>query len=129
MNKLVSQLKLLPSIFALKDNDTIVMSTIIKKLQDTSQNRRFLMSEAEKIARLLLLSLATNTESVRIFSALERVKTYLRSTMGNNRLHALILMHIHKILDSINLADVANESVDTRDNRKQTFGHFSQSDS
>ena len=112
MNKLVSQLKLLPSIFALKDSDTIVMSTIIKKLQDMSQNRRFLMSEVEKIARLLLLSPATNAESVRIFSALECVKTYLRSTMGNNRLHALILMHVHKILDNINLADVANEFVD-----------------
>ena len=28
------------------------MSTIIKKLQDMSRNRRFLISEVEKIARL-----------------------------------------------------------------------------
>ena len=39
------------------------MSTIIKKLQDMSRNRRFLISEVEKIVRLLLLSLATNAES------------------------------------------------------------------
>ena len=34
ISKLVSQLKLLPSLIRLKDNDTIVMSTIIKKLPE-----------------------------------------------------------------------------------------------
>ena len=47
--------------------------------------------------------------------------------MGNNRLHALILVHVQKnILDNINLADVANEFVDRKDSRKKTFRHFSQ---
>ena len=32
ISKLVSQLKLLPSLFELKDNDTIILSTFIKKL-------------------------------------------------------------------------------------------------
>ena len=46
-------------------------------------------------------------------SALKRIKTYLSSTMGNNPLHVLILVHVHKnILDNINLADAANEFVD-----------------
>ena len=50
--------------------------------------------------------------------------------MGNNQLHALMLMHVHKnSLDNINLAYVANEFVDKRDSLKQTFGHFSQNDS
>ena len=50
--------------------------------------------------------------------------------MGNNRLHALMLMYLHKnILVNINLADAANEFVDRRDSHKQTFGHFSQNDS
>ena len=34
ISKLISQLKLLPSLIRLKDNDTIVMSTIIKKLPE-----------------------------------------------------------------------------------------------
>ena len=38
--------------------------------------------------------------------------------MRNNRLHALILVHIHKnVLDNINLDDVANEFVDRKDSR------------
>ena len=35
--------------------------------------------------------------------------------MGNNRLQALILVHVHKnILDNINLADVVNEFADKK---------------
>ena len=53
--------------------------------------------------------------------------TYLRSTMGNNRLHALMLVHVHNnILDNINLADVANQCFDRKGSRKKTFRHLSQ---
>ena len=70
ISKLVIQLKLLPSLFELKDNESIDMSNI-KKLQDVSRNRHFLISEAEKIIRSLLLSEATK-----------------------NRLYKLMLMHV-----------------------------------
>ena len=62
ISKLVSQLKLLPSLFELKDNDTVVMSTIIKKLQDVSRNRSLFISEVGKIVRLLLFSQPINTK-------------------------------------------------------------------
>ena len=98
------------------------MSTIIKKLQDMSRNRILFIIEVGKIVRLLLLSLATDNESDGIFSALKRVNTYVRSTMGNNRLYALMLVYVHNnILDNINLADVANQFVDRKDRRKQRF--------
>ena len=127
ISKFVSQLKLSPSLFKLKDNDIIDMSTIIKKLQDMSRNRHLLTSKKEKIVRLFLLSAAKNAEYQRIFSSLKRVKTYLRSTMGNNRLHALILMHAHKnILEKINLAYITNEFVDRKGSRKQILGDFCQ---
>ena len=58
------------------------MSTIVKKVE-MSRNRSLLISEVGKIVRLVLLSQATNAESDGIFSALKRIKTYLRSTMGN----------------------------------------------
>ena len=91
------------------------MRTIIKKLQDISRNRSLLIREVGKIARLLLLLQATNAETDGIFSALKRVKTYLRSTMGGNRLHALMLVHVkNNILDNNNLADVANQFVDKK---------------
>ena len=49
INKLVSQLKLLQSLFELKDNDTVEMSTIIKKLRNMSRNRSLFISEVGKI--------------------------------------------------------------------------------
>ena len=105
----MSQLKLLPSLFDLKDNEKIVLGTIIEKLQDMSRNRSFLIIEVGKITRLLLLSQATKSERDSIFSVSKRVKTYPRSTIGHNRRHALILVHLHKIiLGNINLADVVN---------------------
>ena len=74
--------------------------------------------------RPLLLQQAANAESERIFSAMKCVKAYFRSTR-NNRLHAIILVHVHKnILDNINLADVANEFLDRKDSPKQTFKHL-----
>ena len=48
------------------------------------------------------------------------------STMGKNRLHALMLIHVDmNILDNVNLAHVAHDSVGRKDNCKQTFRHFS----
>ena len=92
-----------------------------------SRSRSLFISEVGKIVRLLLLSQGTNAESDGIFSALKHIKTYFRSTMGNYRLHALMLMHVHNnILDHINLADAANHFVNRKDSRKQTFRHLSQ---
>ena len=91
------------------------------------RNRSLFISEVGKIVRLLLLSQATIPKSDGIFSALKRIKTYLRLSMRNNRLHVLMLMHVHNnILDNINLADVANQFVDEKESRKQTFRHLSQ---
>ena len=69
---------MLPSLFELKDNGTVVMSIIIKKLQDKLRNRSLFISEVGKILKLLLLSQATNAEIDGIFSALKQVKTYRR---------------------------------------------------
>ena len=100
---------------------------IIKRLNDISRNRSFLIGEVGKIVRLLLLSKPTNTESDSIFTALKSVKTYPRLTMRNNQLQALTLVHVHiKILGNINLADVANQFVNRSDSYKQIFRHFSQ---
>ena len=68
--------------------------------------------------------------SNRLHLLLKKVKTYLRSTMGNNWQHALMFIHVNKnMLHNINLADVSKDFFffsHRKDSRKQTFGHFSQ---
>ena len=92
-----------------------------------SRNRSLFIYEVRKTVRLLSLSQATIPKIDGFLSALKHVKTYLRSTMGNNRLPALMLVHVeNNILDNINLADVGNQFVDRKESRKQTFRHLSQ---
>ena len=66
---------------------------------------------------------ATNAGSKRSFSAVRRIKMYLRSTMTQQRLNHLMLLHAHKShTDSLNLVDVANDFIAGNDHRKHMFG-------
>ena len=68
---------------------------------------------------------ATNATSERSFSALRRVKSYLRSTMGEERLSNLLMLHVHKDLtDSLDLLEVANSFVSDSEHRRRIFGKF-----
>ena len=50
----------------------------------------------------------TTATAKRTFSVLRRLKTYLQSTMSQERLNNVILLHIHKdITDSLDLTDIA----------------------
>ena len=100
-SKLASHLKLLSSSFKLKDDDAIVMSAIIKKSQDMSRNRSFLIIEVGKIVRFLLLLQGTNAENGSINFALKRVK---RPIMENTQLHVY-----NNILHNINLVKNVRE--------------------
>ena len=63
---------------------------------------------------------ATNAISERSFSALKRVKTYLRLTMGDSRLNHLLMLQVHKDrTDALTLVDVANDFIGEKENRKQ----------
>ncbi len=91
--------------------------------------RRF-YSEVVVLTTLILVTPATNASSERSFSALRRVKSYLRSTMSQIRLNSLMVLHVHKELtDALNLVDIANEFVSNKpDHRLSLFGKFCQSE-
>ena len=71
----------------------------------------------------MLVMPATNAVSERSFSALKRVKTYLRSTTGEGRLNHLMLLHV-----GIDMVEVANLFVGDNQRRKHLFGKFSKND-
>ena len=57
--------------------------------------------------RILLCTPASNCSAERSFSALKRVKNYLRSNIGENRLNLLSVMYIEsEIMQSIDYDDV-----------------------
>ena len=68
---------------------------------------------------------ATNAASERSFSTMKRVKTYLRSSMGQERLNHLMLINIYKTeVEQLDLRQVANEFVASNDHRVRIFGMF-----
>ena len=98
-------------------------------MRTLSPSEREFLPEVIKVVKLILLVSATNAVIERSFSSLRRLKTYLRSTMGDKRLQNLMLLHIHKELtDSINLVDVANKVFEKCDKRKKMFGTFTDRD-
>ena len=81
------------------------------------------------LAKLILVSPTNNAENERMFSALRRLKTYLQSTMSDERLNYLMVLHVQKEkTDSINLIKTANSFVNRNENRKRLFGIFSSLD-
>ena len=81
------------------------------------------------LIKLILVLPASNCESERAFSAMKRLKTYLRVTTGQARLNHLMVLHVHKDrTDSLNLIDIANDFVSKSERRLTIFGKFTSAD-
>ena len=73
---------------------------------------RSYMGQVEKLVKLLLTLPATNASSERTFSAMKRIKTYMRNSMGQKRLNSCMLLHIYKeINDEIDPREVIKQFV------------------
>ena len=106
------------------------MSEIVTYFHNCSDGQLGLLSQISKLVRLLFVMPATNAESERSFSAVQRIKSYLRSMMSEQRLNRLMLLHMHKdCTDGPDLVDVANDFIFSSEHRKNLFGaKFSSSD-
>ncbi len=101
------------------------ITDIIKYFRSLSPAEKELLPEVIIVTKLLLVMPATNSTSERSFSCMRRVKTYLRSTMTQQRLNNLMILHVHKEhTDKLNLCDVANELVSVNECCHEIFGTF-----
>ena len=97
---------------------------VVTYLRSLNKNSTFL-SEVVKVVVLILVAPATNATSQRSFSALRRVKTYLRTTMTQPRLNHLMLLYIHKEdCDKLNLEQCADDFCANSEHRRNIFGSF-----
>ena len=66
-------------------------------------------SEGFNLVKLLLVVPATNAVSERSASALRRLKTYLGTTMSQERLNHCMILHVHKeMTGKWNMVDIGN---------------------
>lgn len=89
---------------------------VIDITKSMSAAERSLFPEVIKVARIVLVVSAINSISERSFSAMCQVKTYLRSTMMQKHLNALmLLLHVHKEqADPLDLKYIAKEFCEKR---------------
>ena len=94
-------------------------------LRELKPAMRAIYSEIVTLVIILLVIPAANATSERTFSALRRVKTYLRSTMTQTRMNNLITLHVHKErTDALDLKAIANEFTARNERRRCMFGKF-----
>ena len=99
--------------------------SLVVYLKSLSSAERQFFSEVIKVVKLILVMPATNATSERSFSALRRLKTWLRSTISECRLNWSMILHIHKDkTDALPIKGVANEFVTRNESRRRLFGHF-----
>jgi hypothetical protein len=67
-------------------------------LRNMSTDMRSMFSEVEKFVRLLMVCPCSSATTERSFSALRRLKTWLRSTMSQIRLNSVAASHCHQEL-------------------------------
>ena len=91
-------------------------------LKSLTLEQRGYFSEVIKLVKLILVMPATNATSERCFSALRRLKTWLRATTVQQRINWCILLHVHKDrTDQLTLPDIVKEFVSQNTSRMSTF--------
>ena len=107
------------------DVSTTTIFDLKKYFSSLSSGQTDLMSQVSRLMQLVLVMPATNATSERSFSALRRVKSYLRCTMGQERLNYLMLLHVHNDkTDKLDLKSISNDFVQDSVHRSNIFSKF-----
>ena len=84
-----------------------------------------LLGEVHKLLRLYLTVPVTSATSERVFSALGRLKNYMRSTMRQDCLNSCMLLHCHKPhTDTIESEEIAKSFVSVNEQHKLFFDRY-----
>ena len=86
------------------------------------ESARGCLPEVAKLVKQMLTVPVTSCSAERSFSGLKRLKTYLRSTMGQARLNHLALLNCHRdIAQDLDLEVIANDFISRTAVRRNTF--------
>jgi len=83
-------------------------------------------SELVLLTKLFFVVPVSSATAERSFSAMRRLKTYLRSTMSTERLNSVTTLHVHKNhLNCVDDSEVIKDFVACNDVRMDIFGNNS----
>ena len=127
----VVQLQMLPDVVktykesqGLRKLEVTSVRTIAEILIGVPMTKQ-MFSEVDKLLRLYFTIPVTICTAERSFSCLRRIKTYLRSSMTEERLNNVILLHVHKEeTDHLDLQQIASNFISANGRRLSFFGSF-----
>ena len=123
--ELKTQLEVLSCMEFESCGDSLMFSDIHRHFQSMPSSQVLYLNQVALLVKFVLLMPATNAVSERSASAVRRIKTYLRTTMTQQRINNIMVMHIHKHLtDSVDHKEVLNDFVALNDERRKHFGLF-----
>ena len=124
---LTAQLEILKLL--LKEGDFLCFDDIVVKIKELLTPERRMINKVISVCKLLLVNPATSASGQRSFSTARRLKTWLCSTMTQERFSNLTILNSHKErAERLSLVDITNEFADRNDNRKINFDMFNESD-
>ena len=95
-------------------------------IMNAIESSKVLFSEVCQLLHIILTIPVTSATAERTFSAMRRLKTFLRSSMTHLHFNNVMLLHVHKEeTDNIDLNYIANKFVAVNDRRKHFFGEIS----
>jgi hypothetical protein len=77
-----------------------------------------ILTEFNKLLKIIFTVLVTSCTAERSFSALRRLKTFLRFTMTQNRINDIALLHVKRNED---IDQIANSFINSTKIRQNTF--------
>ena len=90
------------------------LSEMVALFQKLDTIKKMLVAEVIKMVKLILVMPASNAVRERSFLSVKRIKTYLHSTITNNWLNHLLILHTHKLFtDRHDLMKVADKIAKT----------------
>ena len=129
MKRLAAQLGMLPDLLVTYNADrdlpvkTVTTLSTVCEILSSNSSTKHLFSQVHKLLRIYLTIPMSNATAERSFSALRRLKTYLRATMKQTRLNHLMFLHIHKELtDNTDIENVMKKFCSANDRRSNYFG-------
>lgn len=111
------------------DSNPNCFRDIHKTIKSLPSCKKLMIPTMIKLCELILVNPATSCTAERSFSTARRLKTWLRSTMTNQRFNSLAILNTYKTFtDKLDLCKIAKDFVSKNDERYNQFGRFTVAD-
>ena len=103
----------------------ISLGEAVKHLRLLTKDQILLLDQVLKLAQHCLVMPASNATSELAFSGMRHIKTYLRNSMDQNRLHHKMCINVRsEKVDSIDEKLFLNVFIDSNDRTKHVFAQM-----